>query len=174
MGDDGRTRRIVLSVCAVAALALLLVLGLIATADWAPGDDDGRATRVADESERVNDGTRTPPLVRSVDASERGGADRPAAPAGLRGDPARFFTADAYPPDAIRAGEQGRTVARLTVDPLGIPRACAINSSSGSRSLDAATCAIAIGKVRFTPARDATGRPIASYMTLPVRWVLPQ
>ncbi len=100
--------------------------------------------------------------------------DRNRAGASLRGNPAEFFSAEAYPADAMRANRQGRTVARLTVDAAGVPVGCTIVTSSGSRSLDAATCSIAIGKVRYDPARDAAGRPIASTATLPVRWVLPR
>lgn len=99
--------------------------------------------------------------------------DRSQAGVALRGNPGAYFGSDAYPADAMRAGEQGRTVARLGIDPSGTPIACAIETSSGSRSLDAATCTIALRRVQFTPARDAEGRAIASTYRLPVRWVLP-
>jgi TonB family protein len=92
----------------------------------------------------------------------------------VKGNPGQFFSADAYPPEALRAEEQGRTVADLLVDRTGTPTGCTIETSSGSRSLDAATCSIAIGKIRFDPARDKKGVAIVSHYRLPVRWVLPE
>ena len=173
MSDD-RTRRTVLSVCAVLALALLLVLGRIAVAGWAPSDDAPRERRGPVVPREVPGQGRGEEVRRA--ATERAGVTpggTGAGAAGLRGNPAAFFGPDAYPPEAIRAGEQGRTVAQLAVGADGIPTGCAIATSSGSRSLDAATCAIAIGRVRYVPAHDTAGRPIAARVTLPVRWVLP-
>lgn len=92
----------------------------------------------------------------------------------VRGEPARYYSMDDYPADALCRGEQGRTVATLTVDASGTPTQCAIDQSSGSRSLDAATCSIAIGRVRLEPARDERGRAIAGHYPLHIRWVLPQ
>jgi len=60
------------------------------------------------------------------------------------------------------------------VDGTGTPVGCTIAVSSGSRSLDAGTCSIAIGKIRFEPARDSRGVAKASHYTLPVCWVLPE
>lgn len=99
--------------------------------------------------------------------------DRSLAGRGVRGNPGTAFGDDAYPPDAIRAGEQGRTTALLRIDASGTPISCAIKTSSGSPSLDAATCSIALRRARFDPAREAQGKAISSTYTLPVRWVLP-
>lgn len=93
---------------------------------------------------------------------------------GLRGNPGQYFDADAYPPDALRAGEQGRVIARLEIDSTGRVVSCAVKTSSGSTSLDRTTCRIALDKITFTPATDRRGRPIATSYTLPVRWVLPR
>lgn len=92
----------------------------------------------------------------------------------LIGSPAAFFTEDAYPADAIRAGRQGRTVALLHVDATGSPSSCDIASSSGSASLDSTTCAILMRHATFNPARDAKGVAIPGDFPVPVRWVLPQ
>jgi TonB family protein len=89
------------------------------------------------------------------------------------GNPGIWFGPDAYPAEAIRNAEQGRTVARIEVDAKGIPSNCSVTVSSGSSSLDARTCEIAIASLRFNPARDRGGTPIAASYTLPVRWVLP-
>ncbi|MDB5707675.1 MAG: energy transducer TonB [Sphingomonas bacterium] len=93
--------------------------------------------------------------------------------AGLKGNPAQFFGNDAYPSEAIRAGAQGRVVARLTVGTDGRVSGCVVTTSSGNSSLDDTTCRIARSRVRYTPAKDENGQPIVSSATLPVRWVLP-
>lgn len=79
-----------------------------------------------------------------------------------------------YPVESIRREEQGRTVARLSIDASGTPVGCIIAISSGYSRLDERTCEIAIKRVRFDPARDGRGVAIASTYTLPVRWVLPE
>ncbi|MDB5709081.1 MAG: hypothetical protein JWL96_1151 [Sphingomonas bacterium] len=89
------------------------------------------------------------------------------------GNPGIWFGASAYPADAILKKEQGRTVARIEVSAAGAPLTCSVSMSSGSTSLDARTCEIAIASLRFNPARDRGGTPIAASYTLPVRWVLP-
>lgn len=94
-------------------------------------------------------------------------------PLHVLGNPGQFFGPDAYPPEALRAGEQGRSVVLVAVDANGVPSGCTIKVSSGSTSLDAKTCAIAQANLRFSPPRDSHGRAIASSYTLPVRWVLP-
>ena len=92
-----------------------------------------------------------------------------------RGNPGQYFGPDAYPDAALRAQAQGRVVARLTVGADGRVSACEIVTSSGNSDLDSTTCRIARSRVRYTPAKDQDGRPIAqSGITLPVRWQLPQ
>jgi protein TonB len=93
--------------------------------------------------------------------------------AGVRGNPGQYFGPDAYPPAAIRAGAQGRVVAKLTVGTNGRVTDCVVETSSGNNDLDETTCRIARSRVRFTPAQDQNGNPIVSSYTLPVRWVLP-
>lgn len=93
--------------------------------------------------------------------------------AGVRGNPGDFFGPDEYPPEAIRAGQEGRVLAKLWIDTTGRVASCTVTQSSGSTSLDQKTCEIALAKVTFQPATDSKGRPIAATYTLPVRWVLP-
>ncbi len=95
------------------------------------------------------------------------------SPPHVVGNAGAYFGADAYPPEALRAGEQGRVIASVAVDAAGAPTGCTTATSSGSASLDAATCAIAMAKVRFTPALDSRGRPTTGEYKLAVRWVLP-
>jgi protein TonB len=94
--------------------------------------------------------------------------------AGLKGNPGQFFSSDNYPPSAIRAGAQGRVVARLTVGTDGRVTDCSVTTSSGNSDLDATTCRIAKSRVRFSPAKDENGAAISSTYNLPVRWTLPE
>lgn len=91
-----------------------------------------------------------------------------------RGNPGQYFGPDAYPPAAIRAGAQGRVVARLTIGTDGRVTDCSVSSSSGNNDLDNTTCRIARSRVRYTPAKDESGNPIQSTVSLPVRWQLPE
>lgn len=85
---------------------------------------------------------------------------------------AEVFTPDYYPADAKRAGVQGRTAMRLSVDVNGAVTDCRVAQSSGSDDLDAVTCRLAIRDIRFAPARDQLNRPVASIFPLAVRWEL--
>ncbi len=88
--------------------------------------------------------------------------------------PATWFDEDSYPPEALRAGAQGRAVVRLTIDEHGTPSQCYVAVSAGNAALDTGTCNLAMTHGRFTPARDAQGNPRPSTYLLPVRWVLPE
>ena len=91
-----------------------------------------------------------------------------------KGNPGQYFGPDAYPAAAIRAEAQGRVVARLTVGPDGRVSDCSVTTSSGNADLDSTTCRIAKLRVRYSPAKDASGAAISSVVSLPVRWQLPK
>ena len=95
------------------------------------------------------------------------------AASGLKGNTARFFSADDYPLEALRLRQEGRVIAKLWIDITGKVVSCTITQSSGSPSLDQRTCEIALAKIVYEPALDRRGRPIAASTMLPVRWVLP-
>jgi len=88
--------------------------------------------------------------------------------------PFRDFSDDDYPAAARRAGEQGRVVYRVEIGPDGRVSGCAVRWSSGSASLDAATCRIVSRRARFAPARDSAGRPVPDRRDGDVLWVLPR
>lgn len=87
------------------------------------------------------------------------GGGGPVSPGGLGGEqrltPVRplysLLTSDDYPMRALRNEEQGRVAIRMTVDPAGAITRCVVTSSSGSATLDDATCAIAQRRLRFLP-----------------------
>lgn len=92
---------------------------------------------------------------------------RPPSPVG------QLITKDDYPPAALRAGAEGRTVARLAISAQGRVTDCVVTSSSGNADLDAATCRAAV-RATWRPALDDDGKPVSSTYTLPVRWALPK
>jgi TonB family protein len=119
-------------------------------------------------------------LVMRIDlparTAHRSAAEEPpiiAAPVPDHGRPvaigggATWFTADDYPVEALRRGEQGRVKVRLAVDRRGRPTACAIIETSGSPALDVGTCRTFLARARFR-----RGRPGSIDMAA-VRWVLP-
>lgn len=87
---------------------------------------------------------------------------------------ASYFSDVDYPAEAIRAGEQGLVAFRLQVAADGAVTTCTVEKSSGSASLDAATCRIMSERARFTPARDANGQATTDSFTGRIRWRLPE
>lgn len=83
---------------------------------------------------------------------------------------ARWFDLDAYPPDALRAHEQGRVYALTLFDQSGTPVDCHVVVKSGSLALDQATCDIMMHRGRV--AADSRA-PERRFLFVPVRWVLP-
>jgi len=106
------------------------------------------------------------PLARADDA------DRPAPTAEPAGNPGLWFSNDDYPAEARRRNQQGRVQMRLKIDPNGMPRACAIVASSGSVSLDNATCDLAMRRARFAPPLGADGEAVWGSWTGAIRWQL--
>jgi protein TonB len=84
------------------------------------------------------------------------------------------YVSDAdYPDPALRNAEQGTTRFRLVVGTDGRVTGCTIVGSSGSSTLDSATCRLMKSRARFTPARDSTGNPTTDSVASTIRWVLP-
>ena len=78
-----------------------------------------------------------------------------------------------YPPEALRAGAEGTTRVRFTVDPSGRVSNCAVTTSSRNAALDAKVCSVLRDRYRFAPARDSAGNAIAEERTQRFTWVLP-
>jgi protein TonB len=75
-----------------------------------------------------------------------------------------------YPVEALRNGESGTVLLRITVGPDGVPYGIALARSSRSRSLDRAAMA-AVRKWRFKPAMR-NGQPVAATVQIPVSYNL--
>ena len=84
-----------------------------------------------------------------------------------------YISADDYPAAALRGNEEGVTEVRLTISPEGRVSDCTVSSSSGSSSLDQATCRILRSRARYTPALDAAGQPTSGRDIGRIRWTLP-
>ena len=87
--------------------------------------------------------------------------------------PTLFSTAD-YPAAAVRRGDEGTVSFSIAINRDGRVTHCAVTTSSGSPSLDSATCGIITRRARFEPARDEAGRTVEDRSVGRVRWVLPQ
>jgi periplasmic protein TonB len=94
-------------------------------------------------------------------------------PARARANLASYVSDSDYPASAIRAEQQGTTRFRLSVAPNGKVADCIVTSSSGSPTLDSATCRLMKSRARFIPAKDGDGRPVSDTATSAIRWVLP-
>lgn len=85
-----------------------------------------------------------------------------------------LFSWDDYPEVALQKDEQGTVGVTLTVGTDGKVTDCVVNLSSGSPSLDVQTCRLLWARARFTPARDAQGKPVQDTYTQRIRWELPE
>lgn len=87
--------------------------------------------------------------------------------------PETWITSDSYPPDMLMHGKQGLVNFRLAVDDKGVPSACEIQRSYGDPEFDQVTCQQFMRRARFSPARDASGTPVASYYIHTVVFLIP-
>ena len=100
---------------------------------------------------------------------------RRSVPRGPCGDLRPVFEhARNYPAGARRARAQGRAYYHVRVGRDGRVTACEITRSTGSRSLDEATCRILRQRMLYDPARDAQGRRVPGEDTGYVAWRLPR
>lgn len=95
---------------------------------------------------------------------------RTVEPARARANLASYVSNDDYPAAALRNEEQGTTGFRLTVGPDGRVTNCVVTSSSGSSSLDAATCRLMRSRARFTPARNNLGESTSDTVNSRITW----
>jgi protein TonB len=75
-----------------------------------------------------------------------------------------------YPPEALAKRWQGLVVMRLLIDPRGGIADCRVTRSSGHPTLDAATCRLAVRRLRYSPARDTAGQAIAGWTRADHQW----
>lgn len=83
-----------------------------------------------------------------------------------------WLTVEDYPPSALRRNEQGTARFRVDVTEAGLPENCRIVESSGSPTLDEATCRIVTRRARFTPGVGDDGKPKRSTFESSMKWKL--
>lgn len=81
-----------------------------------------------------------------------------------------FYNLRDYPQSAMRNDEMGTARIRVTVSPKGKPIACTVIHSSGTESLDKASCAVMLERGDFTAAQDMTGAPVYAVVQTAVSW----
>jgi len=94
-------------------------------------------------------------------------------PARAKANLASYVSDEDYPDSAERNKEQGTTAFTLDVGSDGRVTGCSITGSSGSSTLDAATCRLMRSRARFTPAHDSNGNAVGDRVSSRIRWVLP-
>lgn len=81
------------------------------------------------------------------------------------------ISTDDYPAASRRAGEEGRTVVRVTIGTNGRVSECQIVQSSGFPRLDDKACEVAQRRWRFNPA-ESRGEKVESTKVQPIQWRL--
>lgn len=89
---------------------------------------------------------------------------------GPTGSLSGVFTSDDYPAEALLGNQTGSVRFALLVDESGRIADCTIVETSGVAALDAQSCAIARDRARFTPGRDAAGKPSKGAFLQRVTW----
>ena len=77
-----------------------------------------------------------------------------------------------YPPQAKAAGEQGLVAFSVSLDRDGHPTSCQVTHSSGSRTLDEATCPVLLAHAEFAPDVNAAGTRVAGTHQGVINWQL--
>jgi protein TonB len=67
---------------------------------------------------------------------------------------------------------EGRAMVALRVEPSGLPSNCRVVRSSGDGVVDGGLCPIVVSRLRFRPALDDQGRPIAYQLQYVATWRL--
>jgi protein TonB len=75
------------------------------------------------------------------------------------------------PPPVLAQAPRGTVRFRMLVAEDGRVRDCRVTGSSGFPGLDQATCAAAVRRLRWYPARDTAGRPIAAWVPGSNEWI---
>jgi TonB family protein len=128
--------------------------------------DEGYYPETASPSAGSEDDETNP----ATDESDEQPMNEDPSPATPQGSLAGLFSNDDYPSSALNNGEQGAVTASLQIDRSGRVSGCSVVRSSGSTSLDSATCRILSVRARFRPARDERGVPVGDQTATTINW----
>jgi TonB family protein len=84
-----------------------------------------------------------------------------------------WITVYDYPPQAIRAGQQGKVSMIWRVETDGSVKDCRVIGSSGSSVLDTTSCNLMRKRARYRPFFDRDGHPAVTWQSAEFRWLLP-
>lgn len=88
------------------------------------------------------------------------------------GNPGGWLRPGDYPKEALGSGQSAVIRFRLTVSAAGKATSCAIQSGTRSPEFEKITCALLVKRANFKPASDQAGKPVASYFTSTVTWIV--
>lgn len=97
----------------------------------------------------------------------------PPAGARAKANLVSYVSSGDYPAVALKNDQDGLVGFVLLVDEQGKVADCTVMKTSGVAALDAQSCAILQRRARFTPAQDASGRPVKDAVYGRIRWQLP-
>lgn len=89
-----------------------------------------------------------------------------------KNSPSSWIRSRDYPRSARRAGAEGTVGFQLDIDRQGRVYRCRVTSSSGSETLDEATCEALKRRAEFFPAEDSVGQPISGTYSSQISFVL--
>jgi TonB family protein len=78
-----------------------------------------------------------------------------------------------YPMKALRQGKQADLMMRVMVEADGTVSKCQISEITSAADFDNEACVVFITAAKFSPAKDAQGRPLPSYYTNRIRYMIP-
>src|SRR5690348_2824702 len=105
-------------------------------------------------------------------AAQAADSSLPIMRAQVRAPLAGYFSRDDYPASARARREEGEVAVQLTIGNDGRVIGCAVLATTASSTLANTTCRILRSRSRFTPAHDATGRPVTDAGLAVIRWSL--
>jgi len=88
--------------------------------------------------------------------------------------PRSWISNDNYPSEALRNREQGVVEVQLDISEKGRIENCQVVTSSGSRSLDEASCKMVARGPAYLPAKDELGKKIRAVVRRRIAWTLPR
>lgn len=118
---------------------------------------------------KVPVGPARPPIV-NPPRPEPSFAPRGASPSN---DRLQWITTADYPASALRREDEGLAEYRVIVGSDGRVSACEVTASTGSRTLDDATCRYISKRARFDAATDESGARVVGSYEGTVRWRIP-
>lgn len=95
-----------------------------------------------------------------------------ASPPVPRTNPGKWIGTYDYPVEMSRQGKQALIQVRLMVDANGDVSSCHIQQSTRLKAFDDLTCKVLTKRAKFEPARDAAGKPVASFWNSTILYVI--